>query len=101
MPKMLLATALVLAAVAALPSTVSAQAKPAAKPAAAAPKPAAPAPAAETDAAKAASKQAAEDKRVREREEAARKRAELEERCVIKPVMTDAEIDLCRMAGRR
>lgn len=101
MPKMLLATAFVLATVAALPSTVSAQAKPAAKSAAAAPKPAATTLAAETDAAKTASVQAAEEKRTRERDEAARKRAELEERCTIKPVMTDAEIDLCRKAGRR
>jgi len=82
-----------------IPVIGTAPARPAAaKPAAA--KPAA-APADETDAAKAAAKQAAEEKAARAREEAARKQAELDERCKIKPVMTDAEIEHCRVASRR
>jgi hypothetical protein len=61
----------------------------------------APAPAA--DDGRSAARQAAEERQTRNREEAARKRAEFEKLCIIKPVMTDDEIDVCRRVayGRR
>lgn len=85
------------------PPTLAASAAPAPAPAAkpaAAPValPSSPAPVA--DDGKSAARQAAEEKRAREREEAARKRAEFEKLCVIKPVMTEPEIELCRKVAR-